>query len=116
MMESNVKETCDEFHNGISLEIANANTCNTTSVNNSSIKDELTAKELQAHRLEYPIDPPKNFAPNPQLVDNPAKLAECFKFFPRGHKFSGSNKEGHMNVREFLTNLNLAQEQCRLSE
>jgi len=113
-MESNVKEICDEFHNGISLE--RANTCNTIAVNNSSIKEELTAKELQAHRLENPIDPPKNFAPNPQLVDNPAKLAECFKVFPRGHKFSGSNKEGHMNVREFLTNLNLAQEQCRLSE
>jgi hypothetical protein len=30
-MESNVKEICDEFHNGISLE--RANTCNTVGAN-----------------------------------------------------------------------------------
>jgi len=113
-MESNVKEICDEFHHGINLE--RANTCNTIAINNSSIEDKIISKELHAHRLENPIDPPKHFAPSPQLVDNPAKLNECFKVFPRGNKFSGSNKEGHMNIREFLTNLNLAQEQCRLSE
>ena len=113
-METNVKEICDEFHNGISLE--RSNTCNTIALNNNNIEDRLIAKELQAHRLENTIEPPKNFASVPQLVDNPAKLAECFKAFPRGQKFSGTNREGQMNVREFLTNMNLAHDQCRLSE
>ena len=113
-MTLNVPNLCDLFVNGTRLERAKLKT--SIAINNSELEEKLIAKELQAHRLEKDVDPPPYFSPEATLTNNPNKLNECLKVFPRMQKFSGTNKDGQMTVVEYLTNLTLAQEQCRLSE
>ena len=112
-MTLSVPDLCSMFLNGTRLERAKLNT--SIAINNSELEEKLIAKELQAFRLEKDVEPPSYFSPDATLTNNPNKLNECLKVFPRMQKFSGT-KDGQMTVVEYLTNLTLAQEQCRLSE
>jgi hypothetical protein len=102
------------FHSGIRLE--RAKTQNTILFNNEELENKILSKELQAHKLETDVRFPSNFSSAPAIKDNPHKLNEVAKVFPRAQCFSGLPKEGLMSVSEYLNNLSGAQEQCNLSE
>lgn len=113
-MSTNVTELCQAFHSGTRLE--RAKTQNTILINNEELESKILSKELQAHKLESDVHCPTTFNQGPAIKDNPHKLNEVSKFFPRAQCFSGVHKEGMMSVSEFLNNLTGAQEQCNLSE
>lgn len=111
-MATNINDLCTSFATGIQLE--RDNTVQSITQKGEEMENKLLAKELQVHRLESAVEPPTSFSPKPVLINNPSKLHECMKVFTRSHKFSGV--PGHLSVIEFLTDLNLAQSQCNLSE
>ena len=113
-MSLNVNELCSQFYNGTRLERAKTN--NTISINNNELENKILARELQAHKLDSDVDFPSYFHPTATLINNPHKLGESLKVFPRAQMFSGSTRDGQMSVVEYLTYLTVAQEQCRLSE
>ena len=113
-MSTNVNELCQAFHSGTRLE--RAKTQNSILINNDELEGRILSKELQAHKLESDVHCPTSFSSVPALKDNPHKLNEVSKFFPRAQCFNGLHKEGLMSVSEFLNNLTGAQEQCNLSE
>jgi hypothetical protein len=91
-------------------------TINSILMNNTELEEKILSKELQAHKLENDINCPPYFAAGPVLIDNPHKLNEVSKVFPRAQCFSGTHREGLMSVSEFLNNLTIAQMQCNISE
>ena len=113
-MSINVHELCALFQNGTRMERARTN--NSILMNNSELEEKILSKELQAHRLESDINCPPYFSPEPVLIDNPHKLNEVSKVFPRAQCFSGIHRDGLMSVSEFLNNLTIAQLQCNISE
>ena len=113
-MSTNVNELCKAFHSGTRLERAKMK--NSIVMNNDELEHRILSKELQAHRIETDVRCPTNFSSVPAIRDNPHKLNEVSKVFPRSQCFSGIHKEGQMSVSEFLNNLTGAQEQCNLSE
>ena len=72
-------------------------------------------RELNSHVINMEISPPEFFSPYPVLT-SPAKMADSYKIFPTRHKFSGTPKDGTMDLIEFLTLVKTAQRQCRLNE
>ncbi len=113
-MSINVHELCALFQNGTRMERARTN--NSILMNNSELEEKILSKELQAHRLDSDINCPPYFSPEPVLIDNPHKLNEGSKVFPRAQCFSGIHRDGLMSVSEFLNNLTIAQLQCNISE
>ena len=113
-MSTNVNELCKAFHFGTRLE--RAKTHNTIMINNDELESRILSKELLAHRLESDVKCPSHFSSVPTLKDNPLKLNEVTKVFPRAQCFSGTHREGMMSISEFLNNLAGAQAQCNLSE
>jgi hypothetical protein len=111
-MITNVNDLCSSFSDGIQLE--RANTVHSIEKKGEQMEEKIIAKELMCHRLENAVEAPAIFSNEPTLQNNASKLHECMKVFSRSHKFSGS--PGTLSVIEFLTDLNLAQEQCNLSE
>jgi hypothetical protein len=82
----------------------------------SALEASLLNKELQFADVTQTIQPPTHFSPTSVLKDNPSKLAECIKLFPKGtQRFSGRQGSG-INIIEFLKLIALAQETCMLSE
>ena len=81
----------------------------------AEIHQELLDKELSSFKHGCVIEPPGYFSPVPTLTSN-QKMGEVIKIFPKPGKFSGTMKEGHLPVAEFLTLMNAAQEQCGLSK
>ncbi|PVE27027.1 hypothetical protein DC007_14750, partial [Enterococcus faecalis] len=59
--------------------------------------------------------PPTDFSPV-KVLDNPRDRNEAMKTFPtRSPRFSGSTKDGSMDILEFITSMNMGQEVHRLS-
>jgi hypothetical protein len=113
-MSTNVTELCKAIHSGTRLERAKMK--NSIVMNNDELENRILSKELQAHRIKNDVRCPINYSSAPAIKDNPHKLNEVAKVFPRAQCFSGIHKEGLMSVSEFLNNLTGAQEQCNLSE
>ena len=81
----------------------------------SDVERALLTKELNSRCINAAVELPCNFSVIP-VITSAQKLSEVLKVFPRGAKFSGHSKDGHMTVIEFLTALNATQNQCNLSE
>lgn len=99
-MSTNVNDLCRLFQNGTKME--RTKTINSILMNNTELEEKILSKELQAHKLENDINCPPYFAAGPVLIDNPHKLNEVSKVFPRAQCFSGTHREGLMSVSEFL--------------
>lgn len=80
------------------------------------LNQKLLDRELAYHDQTETITPPTLFAENDVLLDNAAKISAANNAFPTKRKFSGSTNPGQPTIVEFLTNLNLAQKKCNLSQ
>ena len=80
------------------------------------LNQKLLDRELAYHDQTETIIPPKAFAENEVLRNDAAKITAANNAFPTKRKFSGSNNPGQPTIVEFLTNMNLAQRKCNLSE
>ena len=112
-MQSKAEDFCTSFHNAIRLE--RGITGNQLSQCVSDVEQSLLQKELNSHKFNTSVEPPTVFS-NVPIITSTQKLNEIQKVFPKPSRFSGTNKEGHMGVVEFLNSLKAAQNQCTLTE
>lgn len=114
-MNSDLNELCTNFYN--SMRWSNMSTKRQISQRAKELEQNLIDRELNSHLLNENTDPPKHFSSVPTLI-TPQLRNEALKSFPTRHpKFSGvSIREGGVDVIEFLTAMNTAQEYCNLSE
>ena len=112
-MTTNVDEFCSAFHNSVRLE--RGRTSDMIDNINHDVEMNILNKELNSHKINASIEPPRNFSPCP-VITSAQKNIEILKVFPKHAKFSGTTKDGGMGVVEFLRSLLAAQNQCALSE
>ena len=114
-MESDVSELCSNFYNA--MRMSTRATKQQLQQTAKEFESRLIEKELNSHLLNENTDPPKYFSPAPTLI-SAHQRNEALKNFPTRHpKFSGTPvRDGGMDVLEFLSAMNTAQEYCRLSE
>jgi hypothetical protein len=111
-METNLVDLCTSFQEGLDLERAKLRAEITQS--SSDIENTILLKELNSHKLNNEIEAPTQFSPIPTMT-SPQRANDAIKMFPRV-KYSGSYKDGSMTVMEYLSSLNVAQQQCKLSK
>ena len=113
-MELNIGDLCQKFQQVVQLEEEQAEARYQKAAALETQKQ--LQRELNSHMLNQEIEPPDYFSPIPTLT-SPHKVADCQKLFPSRHnKFSGSAKDNHMNIVEFLSLMKAGQRQCQLSE
>ena len=112
-METNIHDLCSDFQTSIQLE-DNARIASAIKANMEENERQLQ-RELNNHVLHQEIEPPSYFSPTPTWT-SPHKMADSLKIFPSRNKFTGSSKDSNMTIVEFLSLVNTAQQQCRLSE
>jgi hypothetical protein len=75
----------------------------------------LINKRLSSHLINQAYHPPEYFSKHPVLT-SVGKTSDILRLFPnRNNKFSGYPKD-NLSLLEFLTSINAAQEQAKLSE
>ena len=106
-------EVCTKFVEALRLERNRA--ANKVNKATSEIEDNILQKELSYHQINAPIKPPQYFSATPVLT-SAKKLQEAIKTFPTksGQRFNGES-DG-VNILEFLTSLNTAQEIMQLTK
>jgi len=114
-MDSDVTELCSNFYNA--MRMSNMATKHQIQQTAKEIEKRLIEKELNSHLLHENTDPPRHFSSVPTLQSTHQRN-EALKSFPTRHpKFSGTPvRDGGMDILEFLSAMNTAQEYCRLSE
>ena len=112
-METNIHDLCSDFQTSVQLK-DNARIACAIKVNREENERQLQ-RELNNHVLHQEIEPPSYFSPTPTWT-SPHKMADSLKIFPSRNKFTGSNMGNNMTIVEFLSLVNTAQQQCRLSE
>lgn len=114
-MESCLEDLSENFHQ--SMRLFRQDIAKQIERSQKNFEVHLIQKELNSHLLNDDADPPKHFSPVPTLL-TPALRNEAMKNFPtRSPRFSGlSPKEGGVDIIEFLSAMNNAQEYCLLSE
>jgi len=112
-METNIQDLCADFQTALQIEKdAAINSCLKVS---SDEREKQLQQELNNHTLNQEIEPPAYFLPSATWT-TPNRMADSMKIFPSRTKFSGSQKDNYMTIVEFLSLVNTAQRQCRLSE
>ena len=71
-------------------------------------------KELQAYNCKENIPAPKEFSSR-NVLTTPGARADAIRIFPTKNKFNGTEHSNGMNIHEFLSLINAAQKQMRLS-
>jgi hypothetical protein len=72
-------------------------------------------KELQAYNCkEENLPAPKEFSAK-NILTTPGSRSDAIKIFPTKHKFNGTEHTNGMNIHEFLSLINAAQKQMKLS-
>jgi len=113
-METNGAELCRNFYNAMMLDKNKMNRKIWQAT--ADIEANMIHKELNSHIINQNVEPPTNFSPVPTLL-TPRQRVECLKLFPSGsQKFSGQNRDGSMDILEYLSIIKAAQAQCNLSE
>jgi len=113
-METNGTELCRNFYNAMMLDKNKMNRKIWQAT--ADIEANMIQKELNSHIINQNVEPPNYFSPVPTLL-TPRQRVECQKLFPSGsQKFSGQNKDGSMDILEYLSIIKAAQTQCNLSE
>ena len=112
-METNIQDLCADFQAALQIEKdAVINSCLRVSADE---REKQLQQELNNHTLNQEIEPPAYFSPSATWT-TPNRMADSMKIFPSRTKFSGSQKDNYMTIVEFLSLVNTAQRQCRLSE
>ena len=113
-MESNLPEICENFYNANMLEQNRLS--NKLKRSAMEIQQNIIQRELNSHLLNQSVEPPLSYSKVPTL-HTAKQRADCMKLFPYGsHKFSGDPRDNAMNILEYLSLVNAAQDQCNLSE
>jgi hypothetical protein len=71
-------------------------------------------KELQAYNCKENLPAPKEFSPR-NVLTTPSARADAIRIFPTKNKFNGTEHSNGMNIHEFLSLINAAQKQMKLS-
>ncbi len=71
-------------------------------------------KELQAYHCKENLPAPKEFSPR-NVLTTPGARADAIRIFPTKTKFNGTEHSNGMNIHEFLSLINAAQKQIKLS-
>ena len=111
--EANISEFCLEFCAALDLEKDQLD--EKIRENNKQLEKNLIDKELDSHKVNASFTPPQEWGKHPTLTSL-SKITAANKAFPGMGKFRGFNRDGYLNIIEFLTVLRTAQEQCKLSE
>ena len=74
----------------------------------------ILTKELQAYTCKENLPAPKEFSPRNVLTTAGAR-ADAIRVFPTKNKFNGTEHTNGMNIHEFLSLINAAQKQMKLS-
>ena len=111
-MNSNIHEICDNFDNFVRL--GEQKRKDHSLITQKEMEDRLVQKKLSSHLINQAFQPPKIFSEYPVLTSI-NKAADIVKLFPSRIKFSGNPRDS-LSLLEFITSLNTAQEQARLSE
>jgi len=72
-------------------------------------------KELHAYKCKENLPSPKEFSSRNVLTTASAR-AEAIRIFPTKNKFNGTESTNGMNIHEFLSLINAAQKQIKLSK
>lgn len=114
-MESDISDLCNNFY--YAMKLINHNTKEQVQNFAKDFEKQMIDKELNSHLVNEQTDPPKHFAPR-KTLRTPQQRNEAMRCFPtRNPKFSGvAAREGGVDVLEFISALNTAQEYCNLSE
>jgi hypothetical protein len=113
--ESNLRvgDLCSAFHDHMELE-------------REKVKQELLAasketemnildKEMHAYQCKEKSSAPKEFSDSNVLI-TAAKRSDAIRIFPTKSKFNGTESQNGMNIHEFLSLMNSAQKQMKLSK
>ncbi len=71
-------------------------------------------KELQAYNCTENLPAPKNFSAK-NVLTTPSAQADAIRIFPTKNKFNGTEHSNGMNIHGFLSLINAAQKQMKLS-
>ena len=71
-------------------------------------------KELQAYSCKENLPAPKEFSSR-NVLTTPGARADAIRIFPTKNKFNGTEHSNGMNIHEFLSLINAAQKQMKLS-
>lgn len=111
-MNSNIHEICDNFDSFVRL--GEQQRKDHSLITQKEMEDRLVQKKLSSHLINQAFHPPKHFSEYPVLTSI-GKAADIVKLFPNRIKFSGNPRDS-LSLLEFITSLNAAQDQARLSE
>lgn len=112
-MTTNIHEICDNF-NGY-MNICEKQRQDHSLITQSEMEKRLINKKLSSHLINQAYHPPEYFSRHPVLT-SVGKTSDILRLFPnRNNKFSGLPRD-NLSLLEFLTSINAAQEQAKLSE
>ena len=112
-MELNIDDLCTDFFHAVQLDTDR--TARNVLQISKGLEQDMLKRELNAHTINMSFNPPTYFSKNPTWNTLHQKT-ECMKLFPTRPKFSGSTKEGAIDIIEFLNAINAAQDHCKTSE
>ena len=111
-MSTNIHEICENFEKF--MELGEKQRQKASEITQDEMEQRLIKKKLSSHLINQTFRPPA-FSKHPALT-SVGKTADILKLFPhRNNKFSGHPKDG-LSLLEFITSLNAAQEQAKLTE
>jgi len=111
-MSTNINEICKNFEKF--MELGEKQRQKASEITQDEMEQRLIKKKLSSHLINQTFRPPA-FSKHPALT-SVGKTADILKLFPhRNNKFSGHPKDG-LSLLEFITSLNAAQEQAKLTE
>ena len=112
-MDSNIDQFCADFCKYMRM----TNTKMEQSINCAISNAEINwiNREFNTHKTNLSVEPPDNFS-RKKVILNTHQRNDMLKIFPTRHKFTGSVKDGSMDVVEFLRLIRSAQLHTGLSE
>jgi len=114
-MESDLNDVCENFNKAMRL--FDKSTQKQIEQATKNFEVQLIQKELNSHLINEHSDPPKRFSPVATITSVQAKNDAMRSFPTRSPKFSGMPvNQGGIDIVEFISALNTAQEYCNLSE
>ena len=108
----NVGNLCSAFHKHMEGEKEKIK--NELELASEQTEMRILNKELQAYNCTENLPAPKNFSAKNVLI-TPSARADAIRIFPTKNKFNGTEHSNGMNIHEFLSLINAAQKQMKLS-
>jgi hypothetical protein len=108
----NVGDLCSAFHKHMEGEKAKIRRELEASSEQTEMR--ILSKELQAYTCKENLPAPKEFSIR-NVLTTPGARADAIRVFPTKTKFNGTEHSNGMNIHEFLSLINAAQKQMKLS-